>query len=320
MALTDIVANNPPSVDVTPDLKAVSAARNGREVVTLVTSPATYLHTAMVEPFFEQLERIGPQKELDLFLSTNGGQTEVPPSLVSIIRDFTEHLGVLLPFRAMSGGCHVALAGEELVMGSLSALGSVDPARKHHLLPNPNEPHSVQDLKHCVEFVNSQWLSGDGEGEHDEARATSIGAVLRELFQHVHPLAVGALEQSFELARLVTEKVLLSRSDFKQGDPRVEKIKEKLAGKYFSHSFLIHRRDVRDDLGLPVTDPTPALWTAMRALYKSYEAIAKSPIALANNQKLVYVAFMDTTSKRCVLARMIDESGKAVGEEWILLP
>lgn len=199
------------------------------------------------------LRSLGHVPRLDLFLISTGGMAEVPYRIVSLLREFADSLGIIVPRMALSGATHIAIAGDELVMTPFSCLGSVDPKRMHPLLPPDKDgnpiPTSVQELKHCVEFISDQL--GDESTSHD------LALIIGELFQHINPLAIGAMEQSYHLSRLITEKVLRKRKEPLE-DEHIKKIVDALAGKYFSHSFLISRTDVETDLGLTVTRPDDA--------------------------------------------------------------
>lgn len=322
--LSQLVAQASPD-DTSGLVEAVSRHRGDRGFVTLVAHDQnTYLHPSYIEPFYEVLEKLRHQERLDLFLNTTGGKAEVPWSIVSLLREYSDHRGVLVPHRAMSGGTHIALAGEDLVLGPLSCLGSVDPKRSHHLLPE-DKPHSVQDLKHCMEFINRQWKDDAGGLAgflSKRSRSKQIGEVVRELFDKVHPLAIGALEQSYELSRLITRKVLRTRNDFSEDDRRIEEIEERLAGEYFSHGFAIHRNDVEEELELPVDHPSDELWSAMRELYQVYRdqlnKVHQLQVQTPQDQteyKLRYLAFIETEDTRRVLAHA--QHGDQQLEEWV---
>src|SRR5258708_38292567 len=162
----------------------------------------------------------------------------------------------------MSGATHLAIGGDNLVMSPFSALGSVDPTRNHPLLPrdtqgNPS-PASVQDLKHCMDFVKENV-------KKDEA----LGPLVAQIFSQVHPLAIGAIEQSYKLGRLITEKVLATRKKKLSAD-RVNAIVKRLAGEYYFHGYPISRAEGESYLELSITktEPGDSLFNAMEAVNK----------------------------------------------------
>ena len=189
------------------------------------------------------LAEMGRVSKLDLLLRTTGGMTEVPWRIVCLLREFTDELGVIVSRFALSGGCHIALSADELVMWPFSTLSSVDPTRQHPLLsrdPATGQPipTSVQDLKHCIQFIREQFGGEKADGE----KAQIPELILSELFKYVNPLALGALEQSYALSRLITEKVLKTRKKAPLKPEQINNIVDVLSRRYFSHAFLISRR------------------------------------------------------------------------------
>jgi hypothetical protein len=61
-------------------------------------------------------------------------------------------------------------------------------------------PISVQDLKHVVDLLKRE---GPEQSYTPEALATIFSA----MFEYVHPLAMGAIEQSYTLAKLISQKL-----------------------------------------------------------------------------------------------------------------
>jgi hypothetical protein len=253
-------------------IEAVEQKRD-RKLLCLVYNEAppapTALASPLLDPFVKILRRIGKQEKLDLLLRTTGGMAEIPWRLVCLLREFTDHLAVIVPSFAYSGGTHIAIAADELVLTPFSALGSVDPMRSHPLLPQDPKgtgntiPVSVQDLKHCIEFVRTQL----GESYPSQ----NLALIVSELFKYINPLALGALEQAYSLSRLITRKVLGTRKQPLSED-HIAKIEKALAGEYFSHAFPISRAEVETDLKLPVTKPDTELQDRLLALEEHFVA------------------------------------------------
>jgi hypothetical protein len=66
-------------------------------------------------------------KSLDLLIETNGGFTDATEKLVSILRSLRPNFRAIVPRRAKSNGTLIALASCEIVMGSNTELGPIDP-------------------------------------------------------------------------------------------------------------------------------------------------------------------------------------------------
>lgn len=287
-------------------------------VLALYIGEGYMLQPALLRPFYEVLESIGRTESLGLFLRSTGGITEVPWKIVSLLREYSKNLTILVPEVAHSGATHITLAADTLIMTELSTLSSVDPTRRHPLLPKDKDgdpiPASVQDLKHCVTFIKEQ-LGKDHTG-------SDVATIIKELFGHVHPLALGAIEQSAELSKIVTRKVLATRRE-NLSTEHVEKIVEQLAGKYFSHVFPISREDVRRDLGLTVTDPSAGLKAKMEALLRYYENEAK-PVGTGKmdsiDVRLVRAVFIESSQLRKVGYACADLKNNALAILWKTIP
>ena len=255
--------------------------KRGHKLLCLVLNEAppvpTALTQALLGPLIRLFRSLGKQPKLDLFLRTTGGVAEIPWRIVSLLREFTDHLAVIVPSFAYSGGTHIAIAADELVLTPFSALGSVDPTRNHPMLPldpkGTGKPisASVQDLKHCIRFIKEQL--------GDSYESQNLALIVSELFKYINPLALGALEQAYELSRLITRKVLQTRK-LQLSDQQIEKIVESLAGQYFSHSFPISRAEVESDLELPVTRPDDDLLERVMALEQHFTDEFKRSVPL----------------------------------------
>ena len=283
-------------------------------VLALYIGEGYMLQPALLRPLYEVLESIAKGESLALFLRSTGGITEVPWKIVSLLREYSQNLTILVPEIAHSGATHITLAADTLIMTELATLSSVDPTRRHPLLPKDKDgdpiPASVQDLKHCVAFVKEQ-LGKDHTG-------SDVATIIEELFGHVHPLALGAIEQSAELSKMITRKVLATRRE-KLSAEHVEKIVELLAGKYFSHVFPISRDDVRKDLDLKVTEPSPSIKKRMEALLGYYENEA-NPVGTGKmdgvDARLIRSVFIESAQLRKVGYACVDSKNNALGILW----
>jgi hypothetical protein len=255
------------AVDV--HLKALETAI-GYPVVAYFLDDGAAIADEQMWHLFEHLRRLGHQDQLGLWISSRGGATEVPVKLVSLIREYTDWFAALVPYRAHSAATQVALGADEIVMTAMSELGPVDPSRRHPLLPKESTgpggpvpiPISVQDLRHVLQFVEREV--GGKEKLTPEAAAT----VYTALFEKVHPLAIGALEQSWVLAQQVCERVLSTHMDPKKEADQIKEIVDRLSDYYKSHLYQINRQEAKE-IGLKVRDATnqeaDAMWSLLIA-------------------------------------------------------
>lgn len=137
--------------------------------------------------------------------------------------------------------------------------------------------------------------------------------MIGELFRYVNPIGLGALLQSYQLSKLITQKVLKTRNK-PPDEKQINQIADQLGGGYFSHTFFISRWDVKEDLGLETIDPSAELWKSMRQLNGWYEGQAKIHRKIASKvlpgAMLRYVGFIESKSTRRLIYQVVDETGK----------
>lgn len=297
-------------------LEALENERKSR-VITLELTDFLPVNPMLAGDVALQLEglilEVGKVERLSLVLRSTGGMAEIPWRIVTLFRNFCDELEVIVPRSAMSGATHIAIAADSLVMTPLSFLGSVDPTRHHLLLPRDPQgnatPASVQDLKHCIEFV-----------KRSISKEEPFVPVIVQLFSQVHPLAIGAIEQSYELSRLITRKVLATRKT-QLPSKQVDMIVEQLAGKYYSHGYPISRNEVESDLQLPVVkaDPKSSLFDSIEKLNTFYTATFEKQVAVQAPIPLNFriTGFSETTSSRRLLCQVFGPDGKVVAATWV---
>lgn len=185
------------------------------------------------------------------------------------------------------------------------------------LLPKDDDgkpiPTSVQDLKHLIEFLREQL----GESYASQ----NLALIMSELFKYINPLAIGALEQSFHLSRLITKKALKTHKNPLDED-QIGKIVEILSGQYFSHSFPISRADVENDLKLPLTKAEGGLSEKIKALdnYYDLQFQKRGPLSPNSAEPIGSVAaFLHTTQDAFILVDAYNAKGERLGDVWLRL-
>lgn len=267
-------------------------------VITFFANPDVIVRGDVPLQVYEQLRRIGKVPRLDLFVHGTGGQTEVPWRLITLIRDFCQHFGVLIPYMAYSAATHLAMGADEIVMGPMSELSPVDQARSHPLLPKEQEDAppltiSVQDLRHCIEFLKR---------EGGEYTPESLASIYVALFDKIHPLALGAIEQSYALGRLISEKALSTHMNPETEKDQIERIVNAFSEKFFSHHYRIGWKEAKET-GLKVTYVDDELWETMWKLYGHYDAYREiaRPIGEQPSTVAKPIVWIDSTVQRRIL-------------------
>jgi hypothetical protein len=301
---------------------ALEQTRSSR-VLVYWTNPMARLSDAVVLSLYDQLVAIGRTPKLDLLLNTGGGDTEIPWRIVSLVREFCDEFAVLVPHRAASAGTLIAMGADEIVMTPLGVLGPIDPSRTHPLLPRREgaeeaEPISVQDMRHAMQFIR------EAAGSDKEIPYTpeALAQIFSALFDKIHPLAIGAIEQSYALSKLIGTQCLSTHMDPEAEGARIKEIVDRLCDAYKSHQYQINRAEARR-IGLKAVDAPAAVETAMMDLFRFYLArpFLPSPPPSAGQVFEAHIAWLDSTAAHYrVKAHMVgDSDGKLQfrGDEWV---
>jgi len=111
-------------------LKKISELRDKRDILVIASdlskskAPISIDYTDIL-PVQDQLSNLHG-KSIDIILETPGGFAEVVEDIVHLVRKKYESVGMIIPGWAKSAGTIFAMAGDEILMGSNSALGPVD--------------------------------------------------------------------------------------------------------------------------------------------------------------------------------------------------
>jgi hypothetical protein len=187
---------------------------------------------------------------------------------------------------------------------------------------------SVQDLKHAVEFIKREAGDGGLTGE-------GFAQVIVALFEKVHPLAIGALEQSYTLSKLITQRMLSTHMDSSNEKEAAEitRLADTLCDGYKSHIFPIGLLEAKR-LGLKITEPDEKLYDAMWKLLNYYRGLDRSPKPLPGSASSLFggalkgkvlsrpIGHVDSTNVRfdCVgFAEVVAAGVENRGANWLLL-
>jgi hypothetical protein len=258
-------------------IREIEAARGSRLLVVLwgdreglQTIVAPDVHAVC----FQNLEKIGHVEKLDVLLYTAGGQTLAAWGLANLVREYCDHLGVLIPHRALSAGTLFTLAADEIIMSRLGQLSPIDPSITSPLGPSipvqgiPGQqqvvPISVEDV---IGFID---LATKAAGLKEER---SILAVFDRLSSQVHPMALGAVYRSREQIVALADRLLsFHMKDDEQKEER-DRIVARLTRELGSHDYLIGRSEARTYLKLKVLDVSSDIEQKMLTLFQEYATL-----------------------------------------------
>ncbi|NLJ99803.1 MAG: hypothetical protein GX318_01020, partial [Clostridia bacterium] len=231
----------------------------GSNVITYITGDrenvSTRIAPDIIRVFFRHLEAMGQSERIDLFLYTRGGDVLTPWRLVNLIREYTDHFSILVPFRAYSAGTLIALGANEIVMGKMGELGPIDPSVANSFNPqDPNNPVakipvSVEDVS---SYITLAMEIGQLKGQEQ------LVSVFSHLVNKVHPLALGNVQRNYALIRSIARKLLRLHMSAENED-LIKDIIDNLTEKLYAHNHMISRREARHDIKLQAANPSTEL-------------------------------------------------------------
>lgn len=203
--------------------------------------------------------------KVDLFLYSRGGDVSVPWRIVTMIREFCQEFGVLIPYKAHSAATMISLGADQIVMGKKAELSPIDPTLVRATVGEATVPPpeiSVEDVSSYISFMRERANISD---------QTALAQVVSQLASHLTPLTLGSVNRQYSHIRLVARKLLTSRNE-KIEEGRIGTIIDALTEKMYSHGHAIGRREAIE-LGLPVDKPDDDLEALIWSLYQEYETL-----------------------------------------------
>jgi len=252
-------------------------ARGNRLVVTYITSTRQGHEIQIGDDafrlIFDHLEsgRESAQVGVDLFIHSNGGSGTVPWRVVSLIREYTKHLAVLVPHHAFSAATLMALGADEIVMHRMGCLGPIDPSvanifnPAHPTAQGQLAPISVEDVTAYFKLVRDELHI-----THEDELVQALVA----LTEKIHPLALGNVQRSHNQSRLMAKKLLNTHMDSPQ-EHEIKQLIDTLKSNLFYHGHPINRDEAKKELKLQVVNPPEAIEKLMWELYTQYEVDLK---------------------------------------------
>jgi len=255
-------------------IKKIEQIRGSR-VITYLTSdrqgPVNARVAMDIIPIIsKQLRNIGKTEKIDLFLYSTGGDTMVPWRLVSMIREYCDKFSVLIPHKAHSAATMISLGADEIVMSDLSELSPIDPSTANVF--NPQDPQNPQNkIPISVEDVMAYFdLAKNKFGIKNDEQLAMIFNKFVESNPQIHPLALGNVNRTHNLIRILAKRLLKSHTS-PMREEEIEKIVDYFTKKLYSHQYFIGRKEAKEDLGVKsVVFADESLSKALSDLYEEY--------------------------------------------------
>lgn len=193
-----------------------------------------------VVALYEILKKTGTAEKAAIFIKSGGGDVEASLRVVHLIREYFTYVVALIPLECASAATMISLGADEIHMGPLAHLTAIDSSLTHDLSPldereNRRVSVSQDELSRIVKLWN------ENAKEHH-------GNPYSEVFKHIHPLVVGAIDRSRSLSTKICKEIL---SYHIEDEKQCERISRHLNSDYPSHGFPITAREARK-IGLNV--------------------------------------------------------------------
>ncbi|MEO8288139.1 MAG: hypothetical protein ABI670_17060 [Chloroflexota bacterium] len=263
-------------------LTSIERARGSSVIAYMLHDNAMIADDALPQ-LYDKLYSLGKRDRIDLLLYARGGITEVCWRILNLVREYCDHMGVIVGTRLQGAGALLALGADEILLGPLSELGGVEAIRKHPLMPRDEMgqplPITLSEIDSLLAYLSGgagRTISDKGRKPGETDRLTAGPApvpspeMLSTLFQHINPLVLANLQQADALARDVTRKALYMHMGA-DDEETVERLVDLFNGGFHSPIYTPSRAELHD-AGLPVTMMNQELWSQVWSLVQLYHA------------------------------------------------
>ncbi|WP_425400909.1 SDH family Clp fold serine proteinase [Aeoliella sp.] len=234
----------------------------GGKMVTYWNNPRGSVCHNDVVALWELLEKVGEHDTIYLFIKSDGGNGQASLRMMNLLRKHAKRVVALLPLEAASAATMLALGADEIQMGPMAFLTAVDTSLVHDLSPidrdNDRVSVSLDELNRVVRL----WKQEHAEDEINPYQA---------LFDHVHPLVIGAVDRAESLSIMICKELL---SYHIPSEEQALEIAETLNSKYPSHSYPILLDEARK-IGLSATEMDPTVNSLLLELNELYSEMGQ---------------------------------------------
>ena len=234
----------------------------GGTLVTYFNNPRGSVCHDDILALYELLQKIGYQEKIYLFLKSSGGNGQASLRLVNLLRQYCGEVIAVVPLECASAATMITLGANEIQMGPMAYLTPVDTSLTHSLSPidrdNDRVSVSLDELTRVVRL----WQAQNGDAKENP---------YQELFQHVHPLVIGAVDRAESLSIMLCKELLAYHI---KDESEADKIANALNAKYPSHGYPILFEEAKR-IGLKVSHLTPEINTLLLELNELYSEMGQ---------------------------------------------
>jgi serine dehydrogenase proteinase len=203
----------------------------GQRLLTYWNSPNGSICDNDVVGLYGILQSIGKIDRLSFFIKSDGGSGQVSLRMVNLLRQFVNHLTVLVPLACESAATMLALGADKIRMGPMAHLSAVDTSLTHDLSPIDRDNDRVSVSQDELQRVVRLW-----QKQSDKKTSNPY----ESLFEYVHPLVIGAVDRASALSTMLCETIL---SYHLKNAKKAQKISDTLNSTYPSHGYPITLRE-----------------------------------------------------------------------------
>ncbi|MGE0430663.1 MAG: hypothetical protein AB7K09_00520 [Planctomycetota bacterium] len=245
----------------------------GHSMLAYWNSPSGNVCRADVVAFYEIFRTIGKRDRVSLFIKSDGGYGLASLRMVHLLRQHVKRVTAMIPLNCASAATMLAIGADSIEMGPLAYLTPVDTSLTHDLSPVDNRNDRVAVSQDELARVIGLWQkvnNGSGGGSTDTGNGAAVAKRVRraaakavktaasggngaaridthhaivnsgnpyeQLFDHIHPLVIGAVDRASSLSHRICSEILsLHMSDPK----KIAAISGTLNEDYPSHSYPI---------------------------------------------------------------------------------
>ena len=234
----------------------------GGTLVTYFNNPRGSVCHDDVLALFELLEKIGLHEKIYLFVKSSGGNGQSSLRIVNLLRQYCKEIVAVIPLECASAATMITLGANEIQMGPMAYLTSVDTSLTHALSPidrdNDRVGVSLDELNRVVKLWQAQGSDKTENPYH-------------QLFEHVHPLVIGAVDRAESLSIMLCKELLAYHI---KDDEVADKISATLNSKYPSHGYPI-LYDEAQRIGLTVSRLAPDINSLLLQLNELYSEMGQ---------------------------------------------
>ena len=223
----------------------------------------------------------GKQDKVGLFISSYGGDADVPNLLIRLLRKYYNTIYALIPSYARSAATLIALGANKIFMHPMGSLGPIDLLIANEFSPVDQYGYainiSIEDLLAYKRFLVEEWNLSEPE---------YLSESLNTLTDEIHPITIGALKRAIDQSKEAAKALLLLHMKNDDGN-NIDEIVEGLTSKTYSHGQPISQIEAHK-IGLNIERINEDLEEAIWELYSEYVEEMKlnepfDPISELNN-------------------------------------